>query len=243
MKYCDSELYYNYNENTSLAYNPILEASNYFYNNDIIYERGDLIRNCSFALSDEILESCLGDDFLIRSSCILEGAKMDFLLKNFLNEGKDYKGLKKDLKEIIRANDLDKDKLRTGKDGFMHICKRILQISYDLCIPIGTVTGVVNLANLSQYNGAMASIFGTSATSAVAQTILGGIIGFVLGFIINRLIRYCVDTVEFNTLKKDCDDILDQLEDMARKCKNPKQAEKYRKEAKRLEDAIKKYSK
>lgn len=242
MKYCDSELYY-YNESTTPVYDHINEASNYFYNNDIIYERGNLIRNCSFALSDDILESCLGDEFLIRSSCILEGAKFDFLLKNFLNKGKDYKGLKKDLKEIIRANDLDKDELRTGKNGFMHVCKRIIQVSYDLCIPIGTVTGVVNLVNLSQYNNAIASMFVASATTAVASTILGGIIGFVLGFIINRLIRYCVDTIEFNTLKKDCDDILDQLEDLARKCKNPKQADKYRKEAKRLEDAIKKYSK
>lgn len=243
MRYCD-ESTITIKEN-SYRYDPIKSAEDYFYGNNIIYENGTLIKNCNFALTDEIIESCMGNTYLIRSSCILEGAKIDMTLKNFLKEGKDYKGLKKDLREIIRANDLDTDELQTDRKGFMHICKRILQVTYDLGAVVGGVLGVADIISAGTIGAGYASLFGGTAgavmSSATVFIVIFAIISYVIGFIINRLIRFAVDSVEFNTLKKDCNKIVDQLEDLANKTNDKKKADKYRKEAQRLKDSIRKY--
>lgn len=190
----------------------------------IINENGYCIKNCSVFVTDELIESCMGNDELLKQAALLEGAKIDWVLKNFLKEGEDYKGLKKDLKEIIRANDLDDRHLKT-EDEAMHICKRILQVSQDLAIINGGVTVVSYALTL---NPAM---------------ILGSIIGFVIGFIINRLLRYSWDTIEFDAIKKDSETIVSDLRRSAKKATEPKIVKKLNNEADRLEEAIEKYSK
>lgn len=64
------------------------------------------VRDCSIFISESMIIECFENEELIRQTCMLEGAKFDWGMKNFLKEGEDYKGLKKELKEIIKANDL-----------------------------------------------------------------------------------------------------------------------------------------
>ena len=200
-----------------------------------VYDEGTIIRNCDCFITENMVEECFGNADLIRQSAILEGAKIDWKLKNWLREGKDYKGLKKEVKEIIKANDLDDSDLRGNGRKFMHICKRILQICEDIGIAIGAGTAI----------GQMATGLAVSAVSPIigVSYIVGTIVGFVIGFIINRLFRYLWDTLEFNNMKEDAENIVSDLRRNARKAENKKMADKFNSEADRLEAAIKKYSK
>ena len=178
----------------------------------------------------------------VNQDIILEGAKFDLFLKNYMDEGKDYKGLKKELQTIIKANDLDSSKLRDKSTGFMHNCKRIIQISTDLetiAIPAGVVVGTAKGA------GGLAIKLGlTGITAELAPAIIiGGIIAFIVTFICNRIFRYIVDIGEFNTLKKDAEDIVNQLRSNAKNTSDKELAKKYNSEADKLESAIVKYSK
>lgn len=214
-----------------------------------VLESGEFIRNCNCFISESMIEECGGDRALIEQQAILEGAKFDAILKNFLKEGKDYNGLKKDLNEIIKANDLDAKGLSTGKKGFMHTCKRILQVLYDIdaaLFPItGTASTVAAAAAASKANKAAAAlgVFGQAMTISVAGVVIRTILSFVISFIINRLLRFAVDTIEFNTLKKDAEAIVDDLERMARNAKDEKEKKKYMDQADKLKESIKKYSK
>lgn len=133
---------------------------------------------------------------LVEQHALLEGAKFDLLMKNFLKEGKDYKGLKADLKEIIDANDLDDSKLASKGKSLLHICKRVLQICYDIGAAIGTGGTAVSLVA-----GAVGMLAAGTGPMALIP-IIYGIVNFVIAFIINRLIRLLVDHIEFDTVKK-----------------------------------------
>ena len=199
-----------------------------------IYAEGTYIKNCEFAITEEMIEECGHNPDLIAQAAILEGAKIDWALKNWLKEGQDYKGLKAEVNKIVEANNMDKEALQSKGKGFMHVCKRILQIWYDLAIPSAVGTTAAQTVGLAAV-GAPGAI--------VASTAIGGILGLITGFIINRLIRYLVDTVEFNTIKKDAQNIVTELRANARKAEDKKIADKMNKEADRLEDAIIKYIK
>ena len=201
---------------------------------NIISENGGLIKNCDFAITDDLVFEAAFDLATIEECALLEGAKLNLKLKNFMDEGADYKGLKKDLREIIKANDLSDEELRTGKNEFMHICKRILQVLCDISVIFGgmyasgqVLTGLV-----------IAGVTGQPAI--LLATALPSILGFVIGFIINRLERLLWDTIEFNAIKKDAEDIVRDLRAAAKK--NPKMEKKFNSEADRLEASIKKYS-
>lgn len=195
-------------------------------NIEAVYNEGEIIKDCSFLITESMIDGCLNNIELVRNCAILEGAKLDMMLSNFMKEGKDYKGLKKDLNEIINANNMDKSELISKGKGFMHICKRILQISQDLATVAGT--GVIALK--------------VAAAPAVPGVIIASILGFVIGFISNRLLRYLCDTVEFETIKKDAESIVKDLRSNAKKAEDPDIAKKLNSEADKLEASIKKYS-
>lgn len=198
-------------------------------------------------VTDDMINECCGDLNLIEYSALLEGAKIDWALKNFLKEGKDYKDLKKDVKEIIKANDLDPDDYKSKGKGFMHICKRILQVAEDIAVPLGIGNNVASISgslSIASKANAAAAAFGVASMAASPVIIvINGIISLVISFIINRLVRYLWDTIEFNTIKEDANDVVRDLRINASKANDPKIAEKFNKEADRLEESIKKYSK
>lgn len=202
----------------------------------IVLEDGSRVNGCDMFISDEMINECFGNAELIKQSALLEGAKMDWGMKNLFKEGKDYKGLKKDVNEIISANNLSKDELRSKGKGFMHICKRILQVCEDLSVffSVGTIVGNTSKA---------AVVIAAGATPVGVAMIISTIVGGVIGFIINRLFRYLYDTAEFSAIKKDAEDIVSDLRRQAKKTDNKKYAEKLNKEADKLEDSIAKYSK
>lgn len=199
----------------------------------IILEDGSRINGCDMFVSDEMINECFGNAELIKQSALLEGAKIDLGLKNLFKEGKDYKGLKKDVNEIISANNLSKDELRSKGKGFMHICKRILQVCEDLLL----------LFNIAGNTSKVAAVIAVGVTPVGVTMIISTIVGGVIGFIINRLFRYLWDTAEFSAIKKDAEDIVSDLRRQAKKTDNKKYAEKLNKEADKLEDSIAKYSK
>lgn len=197
--------------------------------NDIhpIYTEGSYINDCSCFVTDDLIQECYGDYTLVEQSAILEGAKFDLALKNFLKEGKDYKGLKAAVKEVIRANDLPRDDLKTGKNGFMHAIKRILQVLQDVSIITGSIQGV-------------AQLFIVSGNPIL---FISTLVGFVVGVFINRLLRYAYDTIEFNAMKDDAEEVISMLEANASKAKDPKLKKRYNDEANKVREALKKYSK
>lgn len=202
---------------------------------NIISESGALIKNCDFAVTDELALEAAFDLTIIEEYALLEGAKLNLKLKNFMDEGADYKGLKKDLKEIIKANNLSDEELRTGKNNFMHICKRVLQVLCDVSVIVGGVY------TTSQVLSSIVIAGMTGQPVVLLAMAVPAILGFVIGFIINRLERLLWDTIEFNTIKKDAQDIVKDLREAAKK--NPKMEKKFNDEADRLEESIKKYSK
>ena len=178
----------------------------------------------------------------VNQDVILEGAKFDLFLKNYMNEGKDYKGLKKELKTIIDSNNLDSSEIKDNSTEFMHTCKRIIQICTDLetaIIPVGiAVSSTKGAAGLAAKLG----LTGVT-TELIPAVIIGGIIAFIITFISNRIFRYIIDIGEFKTIKKDAEDIVKQLRYNAKNTSDKDLAKKYNSEADKLEASIKKYSK
>lgn len=175
-----------------------------------------------------MIAECFGNSDLVRTSALLEGAKFDTWIKNFFKEGEDYKGLKKDLQEIVAANNMSEEGLKSKGKGFMHTCKRILQVMYDIDGMTIPAMGGMRIA---------------ASIAAGPVFVIGGIVSLVISFIVNRLMRYLVDTVEFNTIQKDAEKIVSDLRREASKAENPEIAAKYNAEAERLEKSIEKYSK
>lgn len=209
-----------------------------------VYKNGSIIAECDQFVTEKMVLECSMDPVLVEASAILEGAKMDVLLKNFLKEGEDYKGLKKDLNEIIKANNMSDAELKSKGKGFMHICKRILQLDFDIGValaPVNALRAVKSGIESVNTMNAISAVLG-GASMSVAPVIIGGIVGTVVGFIINRLLRLLVDTVEFNTIKKDAEKIVAELRLKAKETENEALANKYRSEADRLQKAIDKYS-
>ena len=221
---------YAINENNSLT--PLYPQQNDY---DAFYE-GEYIQDCNCFVNEQMIAECFGNSDLIRASAILEGAKLDMALSNFLKEGKDYKGLKKDLKQIIKANNMDDSELKTGQKGLMHICKRILQVCYDIGAVFGGISAGANVGT------GVGMILAGSGPIGVA-TITGAIIGFIIGFIINRLMRLLVDTAEFSAIESDCKTIIEDLRDQASRTEDESLKKKLNSEADRLKDALKKYKK
>ena len=202
-----------------------------------IYEEGIYVKDCDYFVTEQMINEYCGNEDLIRQAAILEGAKIDMTLKNYMKEGKDYKGLKKDLRDIIKYNNVDKDKLITGRKGIMHACKRIIQVLLDLegtIIGAGTAVGVVGYSVLS--GGALGLL------NLGVYAIPMAIIAFIVTFLIGRPLRLLCDTVEFAAVKRDAKEIVNQIRELADKADDKKQKEKFNKEADRLEASIKKYS-
>lgn len=209
---------------------------------DIVYSEGVYFKNCSNLVTEEMISECCGDASLVEQSAILEGAKLDLALKNFLKEGQDYKSLKKDLNEIIKANDISDEALRSDGRKLLHVCKRVLQYAYDISAIIVPVVGAGEIASKTVI-GAKIVKTGLMAPAGLTVTVVCSIIGYVVGFIINRLIRFLIDTVEFKTVKEDAEDVVRELRSNAKKANDPKLAKKMESEADRLEASIAKYSK
>lgn len=232
---------YRYEKSLNSSYAPMSESVSLKPSDfsDIVYGEGVYFKNCSNLVTEEMISECCGDRSLIEQSAILEGAKLDMCLKNFLKEGQDYKSLKKDLNDVIKANNISDESLRSNGRKLLHVCKRILQYTYDIAniaFPIagaGQAGATINKLAKS----------GMVSTTGITVTVISSIIVFVINFIINRLLRLLVDTVEFKTVKEDAEDVIKELRSNAKKANDPKLAEKMESEADRLEASVIKYSK
>lgn len=189
---------------------------------------GQFVKEASVFVTENMINECCGDADLIHQSAMLEAAKMDGALKNFMKEGKDYKGLKKDLNTIIAAYDLPKEEFGRKSNKLLHVCKRILQVCYDLDAAIGA--GVAA-------GGAVAMIATMPAMLPVY------IISWVIGFICNRLLRLLVDTVEYKNLEGDVQGIVTDLRAAAKKSEDEKRAAKMNAAADKLEESLAKHRK
>ena len=201
-----------------------------------VFSEGTYIKDCSMLITDSMINECVGDANLIKQSAILEGAKIDWALKNFLKEGQDYKGLKKEVNKIIEANNLPKDQMKSKGKGFMHICKRILQIMEDAGVIAGIGTSVSNIS-------VGAKIIAAGGATIGSGMIIGTIVGFIVGFIINRILRYCYDSAEFNAISTDAIEIMQTLRKQAKETNDAKLSAKLNKQADDLQEALNKYSK
>ena len=189
---------------------------------------GQFVKEASEFVTDTMIAECFNDTGLIHQSAMLEAAKMDAALQNFMKEGKDYKGLKKDLNTILMAHDLSDEDFGRKSNNLLHVCKRILQVCYDL-------------------DGVFAGVIGTGGAVAIAATMPAMlpiyIVSFVVGFICNRLMRYLVDTVEFKKLEGDVNNIIDDMRAAAKNCEDEKRAAKLNSAADKLEASLRKHRK
>lgn len=196
---------------------------NQFQDMKIVNENGI---DCAIFLTDSIISECSNNKALIREACLLEGAKFDMMLNNWLEEGEDYRGLKAELRTIMDAYNMNEKDLRSRENGILYACKRIIQILEDINIPFATI-----------------ELFGMTVASGFNPAVLlGGIVGLIVGWLINRLIRYSVDNLEYKGLTKDCKDISKKLRNMANDTKDKALAAKYRSSAEKLDKAVDNYS-
>lgn len=195
---------------------------------EYIYSESGLVKDCSIFVTEEMISECSNNIDLIRQQALLEGAKFDLMLNNYVNEGKDYKGLKKELKAIMKANKMSDEELKTGKKGILHSCKRAVQIILDL-ISVSLVGGAVG--------------WGISSLILIPSAFLIPVLRFVLAFITSRLFRLAADAVEFDAIKKDAKKIVSDLRSNAKKSKDKSTSKKLNREADKLEFTIEKYSK
>lgn len=144
--------------------------------------------------------------------------------------------LKKEVNKIIEANNLPKDQMKSKGKGFMHVCKRILQILQDCSVFGGVATTASNIS-------VGAKIVAAGGAAIGSGMIVGAIAGFVVGFIINRILRYCFDSAEFNAISTDAIEIIQTLKKQAKDTNDAKLAAKLNKQADDLQEALNKYSK
>lgn len=233
---------YNFADQIKLEkYNAYTECVNSL-SDSLILENGECIKDCNFLLNEDVYNSCFQDKDLIKEHCLLEGAKLDMKLKNFLKEGKDYKDLKKNIKELVKAYDLDDEELASEKNKFLHICKRILQVLLD--IEAALIAGGTTALEIDGLFFVSKNIATIGITGVATNFLIGGIFIAIIGFIyyfVNRLLRILIDVVEFNTIKKDTNLIIDQLETNAKKTKDKKLKKEYEEKAEELKKKLRKY--
>lgn len=206
---------------------------------NIFFNECTHIHNCDVFITKQMIEECFGSADLVHSSAILEGAKLDLLVTNFMKEGEDYKGLKSELKKVIDANNLnDKELSENTKIGELNnACKRVLQICCDvLLFPMAAHTGT-----RMAYPIKLIKMFGLGSSGTTL--LINAIIDFVILFMVNRLFRLMVDQIEFQTVKQDAKKTVSYLRDKASEASDEKVSNKLNSEADRLEKAIEKYSK
>lgn len=189
---------------------------------------GKFVKEASEFVTDTMIAECFNDTGLINQSAMLEAAKMDTALQNFMKEGKDYKGLKKDLNTILEAYDLPKEEFGRKSDNMLRVCKRVIQICLDLYAAIALGIGAAGVVAFATTMNAALPIY---------------IIKFVVRFICDRFIRYLVDTAEFEKLKGDVNNIIDDMRAAAKNYEDEKHAAKLNSAADKLEASLRKHRK
>ena len=110
----------------------------------------------------------------------------------------------------------------------LHVCKRILQVCYDLDAAIAGVAGTAGAVAIVATMPAMLPMY---------------IISFVISFICNRILRYVVDVVEFKNLEGDVNNIISDMRAAAKNCEDEKRAAKLNSAADKLEESLRKHRK
>lgn len=146
-------------------------------------------------------------DFYSNKQILQEKAKWDLLLNNFMEEGEDYRDLKLALREVCELNSSDDVTFKRKKRTVLHAIKRFIQCYDDVAYAI----------------------------NAVSCLAIATIPFMIIPMLLNRLERFCVDSVEYNTLKKDTQEIISQLKVAKEKTKDKKAAEKIQKGIDKLE--------
>lgn len=203
---------------------------------NVIYENGEFIKNCDMFITDELLEAYQYNKDMVTRAAILEGAKLDLLfrnfIKNFMKEGKDYRGLRSLLNDVAdecsKSGDIIRNEGRTGARKFLHVCKRILQVLID-----------ISAACSMGFSGGM--LIGTIAGAFIvgpAALLMGAlqIIAVVINLMINRLLRFAVDCAEYSNATDDARDTIRELEALKTTKTDPKAV-------KRIDDCIEKIKK
>jgi len=164
-----------------------------------------------------------------------EGAKFDWFLNNFLQEGNDYRGLKKAMQKVKDSVDLSDEELSKDLNKYMNFGKRAIQIILDI-LSIG-IDVVETIGNFFVYINAIAPF----APFSIKGWLLW-MIGFIITKLIDRLLRLAIDTAEFKKCKSEAEDMVKLLRDKADKTDDKELKTKYREEANRLKNRIKYYS-
>jgi len=196
-------------------------------------------------LNDETYNNLLEDfinDMGLSGNVLYEGAVEEpkglekFIFGKYGGEDSKVKELRSTLKDVIKANELDDSKLRSKGEGFLHTCKRGIQICLDLAGSalaggtIGAVTG-----------GTIATImFGGIPAAAFIAVVLKPALRLLIAFICVKLLRLLVDKVEGARAKKDAKDIIKQLRDKASEINDDKMKKSLEEQADKLEKALEK---
>lgn len=193
---------------------------------NVIYENGEFIKNCDMFITNELLENYQYNRDMVTRAALLEGAKLDLFLKNFIKnfmrEGKDYKGLKQLINDVADECNKSGDTIYAeGKSGarkFLHICKRILQVLLD----VGTLCAL-GFSGMTLASGII-GVF-TAGPGALLTAILT-IIHIVIGIIVSRAERYAVDFVEYRNAVGDAKSVVKELEALKTTKTDPKAIER-----------------
>lgn len=206
-----------------------------------VYAEGVLIKNCNFAITESVLWEYANNVDAVVKYAILEGAKLDMMFNNFLEEGTDYKGLKADMKEIIEANNMEDAQLQSKGKKILNTCKKALQKCIDIIGMVGYI-GTSSAVGGAVGGGVSGAALGVGALNPITIAFVRTAIPFIVMWIGSRLLRLIVDAAEFAAAKKEAEGIVAALRKSANEAKDKKTANKLNDEADKLEASIKKYS-
>lgn len=226
-----------------VAINTLSEGA---YNDDIVIEGGfftessldlaiesgnrPLILDNSIFLTEELIVDCMGDESLIQEAVMVEAAKFDLKLKNYLAEGEDYKGIKKDIRDVLKAQGMsEEDFVQKGVwRKMLHNLKRFIQVSADI-VAAASIAGGIG-GSIGGIAGGLAApvkiSLGAKALISLKVVLKFAII-CTIAFFTSRVLRWIADSAEASQAKKDIKEIIKIARQKASECKNQADKKKF----------------
>lgn len=180
-----------------------------------------------------------------------EGAKFDLFASRFAQEGEDYTEIKKLVEKVAKDSKLDDKEIQKHSKGVVYNIKRCLQVACDIVSNASsgasTATSIKYIKDVSKTTAFSKAVNAAGETVTVSNDFenklidnkyVHSLITILVAFLCSRVIRYCVDTVEFASIRKDAREMITALREKAKDTTNEKAAEKMRDQADKIEREI-----
>ena len=180
-----------------------------------------------------------------------EGAKFDLFASRFAQEGEDYTEIKKLVEKVAKDSKLDDKEIQKHSKGIAYNIKRCLQVACD--IVSNASSGATTASSLKYIKDVSKTTAFSQVVNSAGRTVtvsndfenklinnkyVHSLITILVTFLCSRVIRYCIDTVEFASIRKDAREMVTTLREKAKDITNEKAAGKMRDQADKIEREI-----